>query len=154
TFLGLRLEVPFGFTPALVCDLERGWSALALQVSNSNSVILSTDLWLEHKKSGVVEPVSGTDRDAAPENAKRQPLLQLKATPQSAFAIALVMVDNGKAAFFRLLKTTPIQNKITNATGQEVVPAGHLLLAARIDSADSFANNFDITPSIDTERIL
>ena len=43
---------------------------------------------------GVVEPVSATDKGVAPKDDKRQPLLQLKARPNSAFAVALLMIDN------------------------------------------------------------
>ena len=156
SFLGLQLTVPYDLTPALVCDFERGWIALTLQVANAaKPVTLSTDLWLEHQKTGVVEPVSGTDLGATPDEDKRKPLLQLTATPKDAFAVALVMVDNGKAVFFRRLRTTTIAAPILNQSGQTVVPVGHFLLAARIANIDTFgAGDFTIKPEIDTDRIL
>ncbi|MGO8377710.1 hypothetical protein ACC745_18635 [Rhizobium ruizarguesonis] len=155
-FLGFALKVPYGFTPSLVCDLESGWIALALQVANSTEpVIMSTDLWLQHQQTGVIEPVSGTDASATPNQDSRKPLLQLTVMPQKSFAVALVMVDNGKAAFFRKLNTTGLTSPIVNQTGQTVVPAYHLLLAARIDSVGSLDDSdFLITPEIDSDRIL
>lgn len=156
SFLGFELDVPYEFTPALVCDLESGWTALVLQVANSaKPLTLSTDLWFAHQASGVIEPVSGTDSGATPNTDKRKPLLQLTVTPQKAFAVALIVLDNGKPAFFRKLTTTTITSPITNQTGQTVVPAGHLLLAARIGHIDTIdEHDFKIEPAIDTDRIL
>ncbi|WP_378944050.1 hypothetical protein [Mesorhizobium sp. ANAO-SY3R2] len=156
SFLGFELKVPYDFAPALVCDLENGWTALVLQVAQSNkSVTLSTDLWLDHEKTGVVEPVSGTDPGGTPIQDKRKPLLQLTVTPLKPFAIALVMVESGKAAFFRKLTTRPTTSSIPNLAGKTVVPAGQLLLAARIETVGRFDNgDFNIAPGIDQDRIL
>lgn len=153
-FLGFRLEIPFELTPALVCDLEKGWLALVLQQGAGNkSATLSTDLWLGHE-SAPSEPISGVP---ATKGAPNPPLLGLTVTPKDpSVAVALVVIDNGRVRFFQELKTEDRTTQTIPAPGGGVVvPIGHLLLAARWSSIEPLAaSSFDIVPAVDTNRIL
>ncbi|UVC19345.1 hypothetical protein [Mesorhizobium onobrychidis] len=153
--LGFRLEIPFELTPALVCDVEKGWLALVVQSqgAGNQTATLSTDLWLGHE-SAPAESVSGLpDTNGNP----NQPLLQLKVTPKdAAVAVALIVIDNGRARFLQELKTEKRTTQpILGPGGGVVVPIGHLLLAARWSSIEELkASSFDIDPQVDTGRIL
>jgi hypothetical protein len=124
--LGFELSLPWSLTPALVCDLEHGWLALAIQQAGDAAATLSTDLWLA-QPNAPSEPVSGSDGAGAAE-APPQPLLKITATPAAATtAIALIVIDGGKASFFKELKTErKLENPLTQ-NGADVVAAGDVL---------------------------
>lgn len=150
TFFGLRLEMNYDLSPALVYDLEKGWVALVLQTTVSQTAIkLSTDLWLA-PENGPTEPVSGSDKPGPSD-----PLIKLTATPNADLAIALVVLHNGKASFFRALKTTPTKVEIKSPTGGVVVPIKHPLLGASIDAlGDESQEVFKFDAEFKTDRIL
>ncbi|MBR1252565.1 hypothetical protein JQ634_02490 [Bradyrhizobium sp. AUGA SZCCT0240] len=153
-FLGFKLDFPYNLSPALVCDLDKGWLALALQPDSASSskVTLSTDLWLGHE-NGPAEPVSGQTNGTAD-----GPLMQLDVTPKDPkAAIALIVVDNGRVKFLQQLKTVPVSAQVPGQgpNGGVVVPVGHLVLAARwVELKNLDASAFDIDAKIDPDRIL
>lgn len=153
-FLGFKLDFPYSLSPALVCDLEKGWLALALQPDGAGKVTLSTDLWLGHE-DGPAEPVTGTPQDAAQPSS---PLLVLDVTPKdSKAAVALITVDNGRVKFLQQLKTEPVSAQVLGQgpKGGVVVPVGHLLLAARwVELVNLDPSTFVITPTVNENRIL
>ncbi|MDB5584438.1 MAG: hypothetical protein JWR80_9614 [Bradyrhizobium sp.] len=153
-FLGFKLDFPYSLSPALVCDLEKGWLALALQPDGAGKVTLSTDLWLGHEH-GPDEPVTGTPQDAAQPSS---PLLVLDVTPKdSKAAVALITVDNGRVKFLQQLKTEPVSAQVLGQgpKGGVVVPVGHLLLAARwVELVNLDPSAFVITPKVNENRIL
>ncbi|UPJ59729.1 hypothetical protein [Bradyrhizobium sp. 192] len=153
-FLGFKLDFPYNLSPALVCDLDKGWLALALQPESAGSskVTLSTDLWLGHE-NGPAEPVSGQTNGTAD-----APLMKLDVTPKDPkAAVALIVVDNGRVKFLQQLKTVPVSAQLPGQgpNGGVVVPVGHLLLAARwVELTNLDASAFDIDAKIDPDRIL
>jgi hypothetical protein len=155
-FLGFKLDFPYSLSPALVCDLEKGWLALALQPDSAGTskVTLSTDLWLGHQNAPA-EPVSGTPQDASQASS---PLLTLEVTPKdSKAAVALIVVDNGRVKFLQRLKTEPVSAQVPGQgpNGGVVVPIGHLLLAARwVELVNLDSSAFDIKPTVNKDRIL
>ncbi|WP_439923634.1 hypothetical protein [Nitrobacter sp. JJSN] len=153
-FLGFKLDCPYALVPALVCDLEKGWLAFALQPDGAGKVTLSTDLWLGHENAPA-EPVSGTPQDATQPGS---PLLQLDVTPKdSKAAVALITVDNGRVKFLQQLKTEPVSAQVPGQgpKGGVVVPVGHLLLAARwVELVNLDSSAFVIAPKVNEDRIL
>lgn len=155
-FLGFKLDFPYNLSPALVCDLDKGWLALALQPDSAGSskVTLSTDLWLGHE-NGPAESVTGTPQDAAQPGS---PLLVLDVTPKdSKAAVALIAFDNGRVKFLQQLKTEPVSAQVPGQgpKGGVVVPVGHLLLAARwVELVNLDPSAFVITPKVNEDRIL
>jgi hypothetical protein len=153
TFLGLRLDVPYAFSPALICDLEQEWVALVLQPSATAgaTLSLSTDLWLSHDESKVTEPVSGA---AAPTTPAQEPLLQLTVEPNGNFGLAVVAVERGKATFLKKIVAEPTHPPVPDPGGT-IVAADHLIVSNYVQRLDTFeAGDFDITPHIDEGRIL
>jgi hypothetical protein len=153
TLLGFKLDVPYSFSPALVCDFDQGWTAIVLQVTaTGKSVKLSTDLWLDNQVTGTTEPVSGSKT----QQAEDQPLLSLTVTPsKTSIAIALAGIENGRAFFLKKLVTEASQDNIFNEQGELVVAKGHLLLSAKLSRLESIAgDDFDIKPDFQRERIL
>lgn len=153
TLLGFKLDVPYSFSPALVCDFDQGWTAIVLQVTAiGKSVKLSTDLWLDNQVTGTTEPVSGSKT----QQAEEQPLLSLTVTPsKTSIAIALAGIENGKAFFLKKLVTETSQDNVFNEQGELVVAKGHLLLSAKLSRLESIAgDDFEIKPDFQRERIL
>lgn len=155
-FLGFKLDFPYRLSPALVCDLEKGWLALALQPdgAGTSKVTLSTDLWLGHEKAPA-EPVSGIPQNATQPGS---PLLKLEVTPKDTkSAVALLVVDNGRVKFLQKLEAEKSTVDIPGQgpDGGIVVAKGHLLLAARwVGLANLDSSAFEITPTVNEERIL
>ncbi|MBL8501556.1 MAG: hypothetical protein JNL77_13415, partial [Nitrosomonas sp.] len=159
SLLGFKLDVPYGFSPALVCDFDENWMAIVLQTKADDvkDVTLSTDLWLENDKTGTTEPVSGS------ENAKPvdEPLLTLTVKRKKGgqdndrgIAIALAGVENGKAFFLKELETHPSETDVVGKEGT-IVANGHLVLAANFATLKSISsNNFEIKSDFKTDRIL
>lgn len=153
TLLGFKLDVPYGFSPALVCDFDQGWTALVLQVTAAGkSVRLLTDLWLDNEATGTTEPVSASKTAKAEE----QPLLSLTVTPKKpAYALAVIGIKNGKAFFLQELVTSTAPNDVLNEQRQLVVAKGHLLLSASLSELKSIAkDDFKIEADFQKDRIL
>jgi hypothetical protein len=159
-FLGLRLKVPYAFSPALVYDLDGHWLALVLQATGGEGEItLSTDLWLG-RDNAPAEPASGASADGAADNA---PLIEIRAgpdpnaTPPVKTVLALIVVDESGAHFFQKLVTTPGPKIASQIDDQsvDVIDAGHLLLATRIAKPATLTKgDCVITPKFNTQRVL
>jgi hypothetical protein len=159
SLLGFKLNVPYSYSPALVCDFDEDWMAIVLQTKagDDKPVELSTDLWLENNKTGTTEPVSGSD-NAQPVD---EPLLKLTVTRKKGgqdndrgIAIALVGIENGKAFFLKELVTQPSETDVVGKEGI-IVANGHLVLAAKFATLKSISsNNFEIKSDFKTNRIL
>lgn len=152
TLLGLKLEIPYELSPALVCDFDQGWTAIVLQVKTPDkSVRLSTDLWLDNAVTGTTEPVSGSKTEQAEE-----PLLSLTVTPRlPSYTVAVAGLKDGKAFFLKRLVTDASPDDVRNAQDQLVVAKGHLLLSARLTELASIkSDDFDISPNFQKDRIL
>lgn len=152
TLLGFKLDIPYELSPALVCDFDRGWTAIVLQVTTlGKSASLSTDLWLENASTATTEPVSGSKTKQADE-----PLLSLTVTPQQpSYALAVAGLEDGKAFFLKKLVTVPTQNDVLSQNGTLVVAKGHLLLSAKLSGLAPIGHgDFVIKPDFQSERIL
>ncbi|MDH4458040.1 MAG: hypothetical protein QE272_04990 [Nevskia sp.] len=157
TILGVKLEIPYELSPALVCDFDQGWAAIVLQLkTNGEPVRLSTDLWLDNDVTGTTEPVSGSRTENVDE-----PLLSLTVTRPTQqqqpppYALAIAGVKDGKAFFLQKLDTTPSQDNVVDEDGALVVASGHLLLSANLSGLQSIGNgDFVVTPAFQSERIL
>ncbi len=153
TLLGFKLDIPYSFSPALVCDFDQGWTALVLQVTATDkSVTLSTDLWLDNEATGTTEPVSASKT----KEAEKQPLLSLTVTPKKpVYALAVIGIKNGKAFFLQELVTKTAPNEVLNEQGQLVVAKDHLLLSASLSELKSIViEDFEIKAEFQEERIL
>lgn len=153
TLLGFKLDIPYSFSPALVCDFDQGWTALVLQVTATDkSVTLSTDLWLDNEATGTTEPVSASKT----KEAEKRPLLSLTVTPKKpVYALAVIGIKNGKAFFLQELVTKTAPNEVLNEQGQLVVAKDHLLLSASLSELKSIViEDFEIKAEFQKERIL
>lgn len=150
--LGFKLDIPYELSPSLVCDFDRGWTALVLQVTTlGKSASLSTDLWLENASTATTEPVSGSKTQQADE-----PLLSLTVTPQQpSYALAVAGLEDGKAFFLKKLVTDPTKSDVLSWDNKLVVAKGHLLLSAKLSGLEPIGQgDFVIKPDFQSERIL
>lgn len=151
TVLGFKIDIPKAFTPALVLDLEAGWSALAVvpDQAASNSLLISTNLWLEPPSPGQPSaPVTGREKTQAPE-----PLMSLRATPASDIALVVAGLQHGRAFFFKKLTGAAAQD--VPLAGGVLISAGSLILARPFHAPESLVLN-DVTfdGAFDKDRVL
>ncbi|MEH6435861.1 hypothetical protein [Massilia sp. DD77] len=154
TAFGLQLELPYKFAPSVVCDLEQGWIALLVTTdaapppAPAPAIRLSTDLWLD--ADGPTTPAGGTSNAG-----QHEPLISITATPaQAPRAVALVVLQDGKARFFQEVASGVTGADIVAGNGKVVVAAGTRLVGAVIALGERIDPQFDIAVTCDTDRIL
>lgn len=148
--LGLELTLPYSLAPSLVCDLEAGWTALVVNTDagQNHDIVLSTDLWLD--SDGPTEAVGGTSSGNA-----HEPLLSITATPGAApRAVALVVLQDGKARFFHEVLSGLTPSDITGNNGQVVIGAGTRLIGVPIVLCAKVDDEVAFEVDCDTDRIL